>query len=127
MKALAVFPIRSLIASLLLLDLTSFFTQEGPRLPYELLGLIAQHLQNEIEVEGFRNLLHTLANLNRVSRAVHEVTLPYLYHRTAYIHNRSFTCSVLTQSVPKGWKYTKYVLIICYAISGTDTAEDICT
>lgn len=95
--------------SLCFIVLTVTSPQYGSRLPYELIGLIAQYLQDQIVVEGFRSLLHTLANLNRVSRAVHEVTLPYLYHRTAYIRNRPFMASVHAYTIPRGWKYTKYV------------------
>jgi hypothetical protein len=91
------------------IELTIVSQQDGSRLPYELIGLIAQYLQDEIVLEGFHSLLHTLANLNRVSRAVHEVTLPYLYHRTAYIRNRPFMASVHAHTIPRGWKYVKYV------------------
>ncbi|KAJ9096356.1 hypothetical protein QFC21_005177 [Naganishia friedmannii] len=50
----------------------------GPRLPYELIANVARHLQDQISVKGFYFALRTLAKLNRMSQAVHEVTLPHL-------------------------------------------------
>lgn len=51
----------------------------------------------------------TLARLNRVSKAVHQVTLAALYETTDYFQEEDFTKSVELED-PKGWKWTKWVL-----------------
>jgi hypothetical protein len=90
--------------------LTDIIVQNGPRLPYELIANIAEHLQDDIAKEGLgysKRTARTLAALNRVSRAVHEVTLPHLYRRVLYTSFTSFAKSVLSKPIPKGWKHVK--------------------
>jgi hypothetical protein len=88
------------------------FKQDGPRLPHELIAHIAQLLKDDIDISGFSYVLGTLARLNRVSKAVHAITLPYLYHRTVYSSRSSFLRSGRPKSIPGGWKYTKSVHIL---------------
>jgi hypothetical protein len=86
-------------------------------------------LQDDIDVNGFDYLnLRTLAALNRVSHAVHEISLPYLYHRTIYDSCSTFAKSVLPKKTPKGWKYVKYVIVIaCHKrYHAADAAQDTC-
>jgi hypothetical protein len=78
-------------------------------LPYELIEHVAQLLQDEIDVKGTAFTLQTLAALNRVSKAVHEVTLPHLYRRTLYGSDYSIRERVLPKAMPKGWQYVKSV------------------
>jgi hypothetical protein len=50
--------------------------------------------------------VYTLGSLNRVSRAVHEVTLPMLYERTRIEYVETFLRAVGSGN-SKGWAYTK--------------------
>jgi hypothetical protein len=80
----------------------------GSSLPYELIALIARHLADEggtdSNFDDFQ--LKTLGRLSRVSRAVHEVTLPMLYERTKIRDAHTFLRAVGGGN-PKGWKWTK--------------------
>jgi hypothetical protein len=96
---------EALLRSLILIDIS---IQNGPRLPYEVIALIAQQLRDQIEVGGFSFALPSLAALNRVSKAVHAITLSDLYHRVVY-DSSSFAESVHPKSIPRGWKHVKYV------------------
>jgi hypothetical protein len=95
----------------ILADLMIIYTQHIPRLPYELIGHIAQLLQDEIDVKGYRTgfELQSLARLNRVSKDVHEITLPNLYRRTLYGSEHSITERIRPSVIPKGWQYVKWV------------------
>lgn len=80
------------------------------QLPYDVIGVIARCLAEESLIKEFRyddeTPRTTLVRLNRVSKAVHEVTLPVLYETTDYFYNWQFTKSVRTEN-PKGWAWTK--------------------
>jgi hypothetical protein len=75
--------------------------------------LIAQCLSEEALVPRsfprYGQARSTLARLNRVSKAVHEVTLAALYETTEYFDELAFSRSVKLED-PKGWKFTKYVI-----------------
>ncbi|KAJ9091983.1 hypothetical protein QFC20_007494 [Naganishia adeliensis] len=79
------------------------------RLPYDVIALVAELLASETD-DGFDSraidALVALNCLNRTSRTVHEVTLPFLYEKVLYDSPRSMAAS-LWQGLPKGFKHTK--------------------
>jgi hypothetical protein len=77
------------------------------QLPYDVIHIIAQCLAEESLLDGNDGTPRTtLARLNRVSKAVHEATLPVLYETTDYFGKWDFTDSVGLEN-PKGWAWTK--------------------
>jgi hypothetical protein len=79
-------------------------------LPYDVIEVIARILAEESLVDGNNGMPRTtLARLNRVSKAVHEVTLPALYETTDYFDEWDFDDSVWVEN-PQGWASTKYGL-----------------
>ncbi|KAJ9094742.1 hypothetical protein QFC21_005900 [Naganishia friedmannii] len=78
--------------------------QDGIRLPYDVISLVADVLAEE---DG---LLETLAALNVTSRAVHLATLPILYRRLEIREDDNFRY-VVGFELPKGWAYTKYLIV----------------
>lgn len=84
-----------------------YHVQEGARLPYDVIGLVARHLADMLHAEILLGRPRsTLAILNRTSKAVHEVTLPFLYERTEYGSAMDFATSV-TRKLSDGWKHTR--------------------
>lgn len=61
------------------------------------------------EILAGDNDLPAIAALNRTSRAIHAATLPTLYEKVRLEDERSIETSI-TATVPKGFKYCKYVL-----------------
>jgi hypothetical protein len=101
--------LRPLLCSELELSLISAL-QGGSPLPYDVFEVIAEHL---VKVQGnfgwsFYFGRSTLARLNRISKALHEVTLPLLYAKTEYKTEAAFVKSV-SRGTPKGWIHTRYV------------------
>jgi hypothetical protein len=77
-------------------------------LPYDVIEVIARCLAEEsLIVPNDGSPRTTLARLNRVSKAVHEVTLPVLYETTDYFYKEDFTESIVKLGNPKGWAWTK--------------------
>jgi hypothetical protein len=69
--------------------------------------VLAQCLAEESLVgDNYRLPRTTLARLNRVSKAVHEVTLPILYETTDYFDEENFDDSVRVEN-HEGWAWTK--------------------
>lgn len=77
------------------------------QLPFDVIEVIAQCLAEESQVDSNDGTAQTaLARLNRVSKAVHAVTLAALYETTDYFEKDDFTDSVGPQN-SKGWAWTK--------------------
>jgi hypothetical protein len=70
---------------------------DGLRLPYDIIGLIAELLASESD-DGFDNkanvALDALNCLNRTSKTVHEVTMPFLYEKLLYEYSREMAASI---------------------------------
>jgi hypothetical protein len=83
--------------------------QPRPSLPLDVISLIAEFLTHERVNGGARldeDSLRALARMNRVSKVVHEITLPYLYKTTDYTETSEVLRS-LTLGDPRGWSYTR--------------------
>jgi hypothetical protein len=78
--------------------------QNSPALPYDVFTIIADFLVGEPPLELYQ--LDTLANLNRVSKAIHELTLPYLYERVDYTDDLHIIAATWNGN-PKGWAYVR--------------------
>jgi hypothetical protein len=76
------------------------------QLPFDVIEVIARCLAAEAFEERDLGARATLARLNRVSKAVHQVTLAALYETTDYFKKEDFTKSVKLDN-PKGWVWTK--------------------
>jgi hypothetical protein len=82
------------------------------QLPFDVVEVVARILaENALEDDPGGLLRATLARLNRVSKAVHEVTTAILYETTDYFNKEEFIKSVALQN-PKGWEWTKYVFCV---------------
>lgn len=80
-------------------QLTSMPVQADPRLPPDVVAVVAEILAGD-------NDLHTLTKLNRVSHEIHEGTLPVLYETVKFDDEKAVERGIRANS-PKGWKYTK--------------------
>jgi hypothetical protein len=76
------------------------------QLPFDIIEVIARCLAAEALEEKNMDARATLARLNRVSKAVHQVTLAALYETTDYFEKEDFAKSVKLEN-PKGWVWTK--------------------
>lgn len=82
------------------------------QLPFDVVEVIARILAEDALANDADGLLRaTLARLNRVSKAVHEVTTAILYETTDYFNKEDFIKSVAFEN-PKGWEWTKYVFCV---------------
>ncbi|KAJ9093159.1 hypothetical protein QFC21_006475 [Naganishia friedmannii] len=85
----------------------------GPSLNPDIVSVIANILASERDNNGARLsvvALRALASLNRVSRALHEVTLPYLYQTTEYTGISDVVRSLET-GPPRGWLHIRYLFV----------------
>lgn len=75
--------------------------QDGIRLPFDIISVIARILENGKAAK-------TLAELNRTCRIVHQDTLPILYECLTLETEKHFS-KIVGFSNPKGWKWVKWV------------------
>jgi hypothetical protein len=78
----------------------TFSSPQGFQLPLDILTVVAEILAGDRD-------LSPLAQLNAVSRSVHEATLPVLYESVNFDDEQAVEWSSGFGEVIKGFKYTK--------------------